>query len=810
MKSRPSIWLTLLGLLLTSFALVTPAFAVNSMGQWSADSPWPTVGVSLAVLPDGRISTWGEDIPAPGTTAFNTFIVTIPSGSTDTSAVQTLVINDDMFCGGFTFLPDGRLIVVGGGDQPAPTNGTGRATTDILDPATSIWSSGPAMSGARWYPTATVLPSGDVLALLGSIDMNFTTNETPDVIINDATAIRSLTGVSTATLYYNYPRAFVAPNGEVFLSGMEQTTRYLDTSGAGAYTTVASSIFGTRAYGSAVMYDVGKVLIVGGATSDGVATPTNTAEVIDLNAQTPAWRNVGPMAYARRYLNATLMADGKVLITGGNSNSASQGCAEAVLPAEIWDPATERFTTVASMPHYRVYHSSAVLLPDGRVLSAGTTAANGTCGGIDYKDADFYSPPYLFNGTQPTISSAPKTINYGAQFSIGTPNASAITNVNLIALGAATHHFNFNQRISRLTFTKATNSLNVIAPTSSSLAPPGDYMLFILNSAGVPSVASIVQVSGGASPAVQITAPLNGATVSGNVAVATNVASSVTWVNYYIDGNYYSSSPPTSFSWNSASVPFGPHSITARAFSSGDVQIGSDAVTVNVTSGAPTPTPTSTPAATPTPTPTPKPTPTPTRTASPTPTTTPTPSSAIAITAPGAGASVSGNVTITTQVSSSVSWINVYIDGNYFASSPPYTFTWNSTTVPNGSHTISASAYNSSGGKIGSAAVSVNVTNGSSTPTPTATPTPSSVVAITAPAGGASVSGTVTIATQFASSVTWINVYIDGNYFASSPPSTFTWNSTTVPNGSHTISATAFNSSDAKIGSASVSVSVTN
>ena len=174
MKSRPSLWLTLLGLLLTSLAPVRPAFAVNSMGQWSADSPWPTVGVSLAVLPDGRISTWGEDIPAPGTSAFNTFIVTIPSGSTDTSAVQTLVINDDMFCGGFTFLPDGRLFVAGGGDQPAPTNGTGRATTDILDPTTSTWSSGPMMSGARWYPTATVLPSGDVLALLGSIDMNFT------------------------------------------------------------------------------------------------------------------------------------------------------------------------------------------------------------------------------------------------------------------------------------------------------------------------------------------------------------------------------------------------------------------------------------------------------------------------------------------------------------------------------------------------------------------------------------------------------------------------------------------------------------
>jgi len=117
------------------------AFAQTGVvGQWSGDSPWPTVGVDLAVLPDGRVATWGEDIPLPGT--INTYIVTIPSGSTDTSKVQNLVINDDLFCAGESFLPDGRLFVAGGGDQPAPTNGIGRATTDIFDPSSSTWSSG--------------------------------------------------------------------------------------------------------------------------------------------------------------------------------------------------------------------------------------------------------------------------------------------------------------------------------------------------------------------------------------------------------------------------------------------------------------------------------------------------------------------------------------------------------------------------------------------------------------------------------------------------------------------------------------------
>jgi Kelch motif len=398
---------------------IPSAFAQTAVvGQWSSDSPWPTVGVHLAVLPDGRVMTWGEDTPAPGTTAFNSYVVTIPSGSRDTSNVQNFVLNDDIFCAGETFLPDGRLFVSGGGDQPAPTNGTGRATTDIFDPSSNTWSSGPTMSGRRWYPTATALPSGDILNLLGSIDMNFTPNETPDVTTNGATGIRSLTSVSSANLFYNYPRAFVAPNGKVFLAGMEQTTSYLDTSGTGAYSTVASSNFGSRVYGTAVMYDVGKVLIAGGATTGSTATPTNTAEAIDLTAATPSWRNIGPMAFARRYLNGTLMADGKVLISGGLSSSPPEDCTAPILPAEIWDPATGAFTTVASMPHYRGYHSAAVLLPDGRILSTGTTANGSVC--ADQKDADFYSPPYLFNGPRPTITSTPSSVSYGQLFTVNT------------------------------------------------------------------------------------------------------------------------------------------------------------------------------------------------------------------------------------------------------------------------------------------------------------------------------------------------------------------------------------------------------
>jgi hypothetical protein len=530
------------------------------------------------------------------------------------------------------------------------------------------------------------------------------------------------------------------------------------------------------------------------------------------------------MALARRYLNGTLMADGKVLISGGLSNSPSEDCTAPVLPAEIWDPATEAFTTVASMPHYRGYHSTAALLPDGRVISAGTTTNGTVCS--DQKDADFYSPPYLFNGVRPSITSAPSSVSYGQQFTVNTPDAANIGNVNLLALGAVTHHFNFNQRIVRAAFTKGTNLLTVTVPSDPNLSPPGEYMMFILNGSGVPSVASIVQV-GVATPAVTITAPANVATVSGTVSIATQVSSSVSWINVYIDGNYFASSPPFNFSWDSTKVPNGTHNISARAFSSGGTQVGAASVSVTVANGVPTPTPTITATPTPTITPTPTATPTATITSTPTPTITPsptpTPTPAVKITAPVNGQSVSGTVSIVTQVSSAVSWVNIYIDGNYFASSPPYTFSWNSTTVPNGSHTISTQAFNSSGTQVGSDSVIVTVANGVPTPTPTvtptitptptptvtptptptvtptATPTPTPAVKITAPANGASVSGTVSIVTQASSAVTWLNIYIDGQYFASSPPYTFSWNSTTVPNGSHTISTRAFNSSGTRL-----------
>jgi hypothetical protein len=372
------------------------------------------------------------------------------------------------------------------------------------------------MDFSRWYPTTTTLADGEVLVLSGSEDTNYTNATIPEVTTNAGTGPwRELT---TASLKLTlYPRAFLAPNGKVFVAtggsppGVNQVTRYLDTSGTGSWSTVGSSLFGNRFNSTAVMYDNGQILIAGGTPNLGVAPATNTAETINLDNASPAWQYTSPMTYPRQYLNSTLLPDGKVLVTGGTGASSDVLDSQAVLAAEMWDPTTGQWTTMASMNHARLYHSTAALLPDGRVLSGGTTAT-----GVPGNDADFYSPPYLFKGARPTITGAPASVGYGQTFVVQTPDASSITHVNWLSLPAVTHAFNENQRMNRLSFTIASGSLNVTAPSSANLCPPGFYMLFALDSQGVPSVAKMVQI--GTSPA----------TVAGVNASTTGAASLVT------------------------------------------------------------------------------------------------------------------------------------------------------------------------------------------------------------------------------------------------------------------------------------------
>jgi hypothetical protein len=474
----------------------------STQGQWSAVANWPTRAVHATLLPDGRVffvSYYAESLhPNIWDPVSNTFTATASSSYA-------------LFCAGHTTLADGRVFIAGG----HIADYTGYPHAVIFNPATNGFTTLPDMNTGRWYPTATTLPNGDVLVVSGDINSNTNVDALPQVFQMSTKTWRNLT---TAQLSQPlYPNMLVAPNGKVFNAGPSRQSRYLSTSGTGAWSNVAVLNFGgVRDYGPAVMYAPGKVLDVGGADP-----PTATAETIDLNATTPAWKFTSSMHFPRRQHNAVILPDGKVFIVGGSKASGFDTSTSPVLPTEMWDPASGQFTVMASIAVYRGYHSTALLLADGRVLSAG--------GNVGGPSAQLFSPPYLFAGARPSITSAPVSAGYGQTVFIGTPDVASVSKVTLLKQASVTHTNSMSQGFQALSFTKTSTGLNVTMPANANLATPGYYMLFILNGSGVPSVGSIIQISATAASVGTITgvvtntagAPISGASVSsgGNGAV---------------------------------------------------------------------------------------------------------------------------------------------------------------------------------------------------------------------------------------------------------------------------------------------------
>jgi Domain of unknown function (DUF1929)/Carboxypeptidase regulatory-like domain len=474
----------------------------STQGQWSAVTNWPTRAIHATLLPDGRvffISYYAESLhPNIWDPVSNTFTATAASSFA-------------LFCAGHTTLADGRVFLAGG----HVADYTGYAHAVIFDPATNGFTSLPDMNAGRWYPATTTLPNGDVLVVSGDINSNTNVDVLPQVFQFSTNTWRNLTTAQLAQPLY--PNMLVAPNGKVFSAGPSRQSRYLNTAGTGAWTNLAVLNFtGFRDYGPAVMYDAGKVAVIGGADP-----PTATSEVIDLDAATPVWKYSGNMHFPRRQHNAVILPDGKVFIVGGSSAGGFDTSTSPVLPTEMWDPATGQFTVMASIAVYRGYHSTALLLADGRVLSAG--------GNVGGPNAQVFSPPYLFAGARPSIASAPVSAGYGQTVFVGTPDVTSISKVTLLRQASVTHTNSMSQGFQPLGFTKTSTGLNVTMPANANLAPPGYYMLFILNGSGVPSVGSIIQISSTVANVGTVTgkvtntagSPISGASVSsgGNGAI---------------------------------------------------------------------------------------------------------------------------------------------------------------------------------------------------------------------------------------------------------------------------------------------------
>lgn len=451
---------------------VTP----SPMGSWGQLMSWPLVAIQNIALANGKylvIDGWQTPQPTK---------VWDPTTNTFTDQVAPGAV----FCSGSSHLPDGRIITAGG------YGALGIKTTAIFDPTTETWTKAADMHYQRWYPSLLQLADGRYLVLSGnSTDANHW-SDTPEIYDPSTDTWTVLTGVKTSGIHEEeYPFTYLMPNGKVFAMGPEEDHSYVLDVDAKSLTSIGSS---GVLNGSSVMYRPGKILYSGGAASVTDTTPAQSnTSVIDLNAASPKWRATAPMNKPRVYHTLTMLADGKVLAVGGGYTSDQYQVTTGELSSEIWDPATEKWTLGPSMSAARTYHSTAVLMPDGRVLVAG--------GGHMVMEnpegqfnAQIYSPPYLSSGHRPTITAASESTNYGGAISVATPDASDISAVNLVSLGSDTHQADMGQHFVPLDFTAGDGTLSVNAPATSAIAPSGDYMMFIVDKQGVPSVASMVHL----------------------------------------------------------------------------------------------------------------------------------------------------------------------------------------------------------------------------------------------------------------------------------------------------------------------------
>lgn len=514
----------------------TAAVAAPGAGQWTPLIPLSMVTPSAALLPNGKVVLWASSDRftdgAPSGQTYTTLFDPATQTASETLVTQT---GHDMFCTGTTNLPDGRILVNGGKDS---------AKTTVYDPVANSWSTGATMTIPRGYNANTLLADGSVFTLGGSWSGGRGNKHGERWTAAGGWA--RLTGVPVDAALGNDPdfafRAdnhmwlFPAPNGKVLHAGPAANMNWIDTQangGAGSITPAGTR--GDDAYsqsGNAVMYDIGKILKVGGAPAYEGQNANNRAYVIDVNAGVSV-RKVAPMAYSRIFSNGVVLPNGQVLVIGGHSFGHPWSDDNSALVPELWDPATEAFVPLPPIGVPRNYHSIALLLPDARVLTAGS----GLCGSCstNHANAQILTPHYLLNddgtaATRPVISTAPATATQGTNIAV-TTNA-AVAQFSLVRLGSTTHTVNNDQRRIPLQFsTTGTNAYSLALPSNPGVLLPGYYMLFAMNAAGTPSVSKMIRIGGDAAP--KLANPGTQSSISGsavNLALAaTTPTGTLTW-----------------------------------------------------------------------------------------------------------------------------------------------------------------------------------------------------------------------------------------------------------------------------------------
>jgi hypothetical protein len=455
----------------------------------------------------------------------------------------------DLFCCHHVQVEDGRILVVGGDGISSHNNDA----IHFYDPGLERWSRIPQeMVAGRWYPTAVALPDGSVVTfsgdsatvgLVADTELMSPPGYAPRVLLGGR---RQIGGVDNAQR--SFPGMFLVPGGRLFYVptafsydggttaqveaqlGNTMSFRVTDpnaTPPVGVWTDHGVRPADMmRQEGTAVLLapaQAGRIALIGGGRGQTQA-PGNTIEILETQGPAPQWVPGGQMHVTRANVNAVLLPDGKVLIVGGTGGYKWDGFGATDLrrfAAELWDPSvpydaanpTAALTVTGEMHRSRQYHSGAVLLPDGRVLvsggedNQGPTAAGlgpqpGEKVGSSQRTMEFYEPPYMHNGPRPVITSIGETggvddeIHYGGSFTIVTP-ATDVAMVVLMRPGAATHHTDTEQRHVPLVFWPVAAGYRARVVGDPTIAPPGYYMVWILDSQGRPCVrAPFVRLSG--------------------------------------------------------------------------------------------------------------------------------------------------------------------------------------------------------------------------------------------------------------------------------------------------------------------------
>ena len=498
----------------------------QTVGKWSTLSyTMPINPIHVALLYNGKILVvaGSGNCPAsqPGCPTGSPYGPANNSGALlldpTNGNITQFSVSSDMFCNGMVVLQDGRAFINGGTLAYDPFLGSLKST--VFDPATNTFDDVQNMAHGRWYPTVLTLGDGRVMTFSGFLETGTNTNTTVEFYTVGSGWSQPFTAPFTPDLY---PRLHLLPNGKVFYSGPSPVSQLFDPSTTTWTLNVATTNYGgTRSYGSSVLlgltpannYDP-VILIMGGNSP-----ATATTETIDMGAPNPTWQSGPSMSQARIEMNAVILPSGKVLALGGSVND--EDASTQSLNADLYDPATNTFSSAGANSFARLYHSVALLLPDATVWVAGGNPVRGTY----ERHIEIYQPAYLFqsDGTpaaRPSITSVPGSVSYGNQFTLQTPDAASIASAVLVRNGTVTHSFGMDQRMVGMSFTAGSGSLTVTAPPNANIAPPGYYMLFILNNNGVPSVASSILLSSSSTPAPTVTSiSPNSGTINGGTAV---------------------------------------------------------------------------------------------------------------------------------------------------------------------------------------------------------------------------------------------------------------------------------------------------